>query len=339
MSTPQSETPLETMLHLLNGHCIEQALHVVAVAGIADLLRDGPLSATSLAEATGMDAAALRRLLRMLAAHGIFSEHADGSFGLTALGTTLRSDVPHSVRDRAILYGSPEMWAAWGHAMHSARTGLSAFEEAHGSPFYPFVAREPRIGAPFNRYMTASSGQQAAAIVAAYDFSRFGSLVDVGGGHGGTLAAILRAWPGLRGALFDMPPVVADAVALDAPEFEGRCARVGGDMMAAVPRGADGYVIKWVMMDRTDAEAIRLLRNCRDAMAARGRILVIEMLLPERDPPLLASLFDVQMLLLFGRGRLRSEEEFRALCAGAGLRLDRCIPTASPNTILDCVAA
>lgn len=339
MATPQPESPLETMHRLLTAHCVEQALHVVAVAGVADLLRDGPLTETELADATKMNAGALRRLLRMLAAHGVFSEQEDGRFALTPLGTTLRSDVAQSVRDRAILCGLPEMWAAWGRLMHSARTGESAFEDAHGEAFYPFLAREPRLGAPFNRNMTASSRQQAAAIADAYDFSRFRSLVDVGGGHGGTLAAILHAFARLRGVLLDMPSVIAGAKALDGQALEGRSTKVGGDMMEAVPGGHDGYLIKWVMMDRTDDEAVRLLRNCRDAMAEGGRILIVEMLLAERDPPVLPTLFDVQMLMLFGRGRLRSEREFGGLCERAGLRLERCIPTQSPNSILECAAA
>ena len=335
MATSRPEEPLETMLRLLNGHCLEQALHVVAVLGISDLLRDGARSSKDLASAVGVDGQALYRLLRMLAAIDVFSQDQNGHFALTPLGTTLRSDVQNSVRDRAMYYGAPEMWKVWGGLMHTVKTGASAFEQVHNEGFYEFLSKHPGVGAPFNRYMTKTSEQHVAALLETYDFSQFRTLVDVGGGHGGTLAAILQAYPELRGTLFDLPKVIEGAKALDAADIAGRSIRVGGDMHRLVPSGSDGYLIKWVLMDRSDDEVVNVLRNCREAMGGNAKIVVVEMVLPNRDPSSFSTLLDLQMMLIFGRGRLRDEQEFRDLFNAAGLRVVRCIPTQSPNTVIE----
>jgi hypothetical protein len=335
----RSPEPLQQMLQLLNGHCVEQALHVVAVLGIADLLADGARSVDEVARATGAHGASLYRVLRMLAGLGVFDEGADGSFGLTPLGATLRSDVPDSVRDRAIYYGSPPMWQAWGNLRHAVMTGEPAFERVHAVPFYDYLAGHPDVGAPFNRYMTKSSEQHNAAIVASYDFSAVGTLVDVGGGHGATLAAILERHPSLRGILYDLPPVAGQAGRLEAAGLAGRCTVIGGDMLAGVPGGGDAYLIKWVLMDRPDDVAVRLLENCAAAMGDDGKVLVVEMVMPPGGGPSFSKVMDVQMLLLFGGGRLRTEAEFRDLFATAGLRLTRVIPTPSPNSIIEGIRA
>jgi hypothetical protein len=335
----RSPAPLQQMLQLLNGHCVEQALHVAAVLGIADLLADGAKGVDELASATGAHGPSLYRVLRMLAGIGVFDEGTNGRFTLTPLGATLRSDVPDSVRDRAIFYGSPEMWRTWGNLRHAVMTGESPFEHTHGEPFYEYLARHPGVGAPFNRYMTKSSEQHNPAIVASYDFSSIGTLVDVGGGHGATLAAILQRHPALRGILYDLPPVVGQASRLEAAGLAGRCTVIGGDMLEGVPGGGDAYLIKWVLMDRPDDVAVRLLGNCAAAMGDDGKVLVVEMVMPPGGGPSFSKVMDVQMLLVFGGGRLRTEAEFRDLFAAAGLRLTRVTPTASPNSIIEGVRA
>ncbi len=333
----QTPAPLETMLRLLNGHCVEQALHVVAVLGIADRLREGPRSSKDLALATGTDEQALNRVLRMLAAIDIFIEGQPGHFALTPLGTTLRSDVENSVRDRAIFYGASEMWKVWGNLLHSVKTGASALEDVHKEDFYGFLAKHPDIGAPFNRYMTKTSEQHIAALLKVYDFAQFRAVVDVGGGQGGTLAAILHACPELRGTLFDLPQVVEGTTALDAEGIAGRAMRVGGDMHETMPKGSDCYLIKWVLMDRSDEDAVKVLKNCRDAMADHAKVIVVEMVLPTARPSAFAAILDVQMLLLNGRGRLRNEQQYRDLFRYAGLKIVQLIPTGSPNTVIEAV--
>jgi hypothetical protein len=332
---PQSQEPVETMLRLLNGHCVEQALYVIAVSGIADLLRDGAKSSTELARITGLDGEALHRLLTTLAAFDVFRIDDGGHFALTALGNTLRSDVQNSLRDRAIFYGAPEMWATWGNLLHSVKTGKSAFEYLHNESFYQFLSSHPGVGEPFNRYMAKISEQHIAALLKAYDFAQFRTLVDVGGGHGGMLAAILQAYPELKGALFDLPNVVEGAKALDAPGIVERSERIGGDMNRSVPSGSDGYFLKWVLMDRPDEEVINVLTNCRQAMTNTAKIIAVEILLSSAASSSFATILDLQAMMLFGRGRLRDEQRFRELFDAAGLTLIRCVSTESPNTIIE----
>jgi hypothetical protein len=275
----------------------------------------------------------------MLAGLGVFAEDAEARFALTPLGATLRSDAADSVRDRAIFYGAPEMWPVWGDLRHAVTTGRSAFEHTHDQPFYDYLGEHPAVGAPFNRYMSATSRQHNAAVLAAYDFAAFRTLVDVGGGHGATLAAILQRHPALRGILVDRPDVAGRGGLLEAAGVAERCAVVGGDMLRSVPGGGDAYLIKWVLMDRPDDVAIRLLRGCAEAMADGGRVLVVEMVMPPGGEPSFSKLMDVQMLMLFGGGRVRTEAEFRDLFAAAGLRLTRIVPTPSPNSIVEGVRA
>jgi hypothetical protein len=190
--------------------------------------------------------------------------------------------------------------------------------------------------------MTRSSEVDNAAVVASYDFAPFRTVVDVGGGQGATLAAILRAHRALRGILLDLPQVIAHATPLRAPEVVDRCELVGGDMVQAVPPGGDAYVIKMVLIGEPDERAVAVLANCRRAMAAGGRILVVDVLLPPRNVPSPARTFDLRMLTLFGGGGLRTEAEFRTLFAAAGVKLTQVIPTGSainPMSIIEGVAA
>lgn len=330
----QPSEPLEQMLRLLNGHCVEQALYV-AVLGIADLLREGAKSSDELARATGADGLSMYRLLRMLASIEVLSEEQTGCFALTALGATLQSDVPNSVWDRAIYYGSPEMWKVWGNLLHTVKSGESACEHVYATPFYEYLSQHASVGVPFNRYMTKTSEQHNDAILKSYDFSPLRTLVDVGGGHGGTLTAILKAYPTLQGILFDLPEVVAHASIRVAASVGERCKIVGGDMQQSVPPGADSYLIKNVLMDRSDEQAIKVLKNCTEAMSDNGKILVVEMIMPPGNQASFSKIMDIQMMLLFGRGRIRTEEEFRVLFRAADLSVTQCLSTPSPNSIIE----
>jgi hypothetical protein len=329
------------MVQLLNAQILAQALYIAAQLGIADLLADGPRRVDALAGATGAHGPSLHRLLRMLAGEGVVRELRDGEFDLTALGDTLRSDGPNSVLDRALYLAAPEVWAAWDQMRQSIMTGEAAFERLHGAPFYRYMAQHPQVGAHFNRWMTRSSELDNAAVVASYDFSPFRTVVDVGGGQGATLAAILRAHPSLRGILFDLPEVVEHAAPLREPELAGRCEIVGGDMIQTVPPGADAYVIKMVFTGESDERAVAVLGNCVEAIAEGGRLLVVDIVMPSGDEPHPARAMDLLMLALF-RGRIRTEAEFRALFAAAGVNLTRVIQTNSvsnPMSILEGVPA
>jgi O-methyltransferase domain len=327
------------MFHGLFRHnaCLTaQALHVVAALGIADRLAGGPAAIDDLAVATGAHRPSLYRLLRMLVGVGVFREEGEGLFALTPLGGTLCSEGLGSVRDWALYVGAPEPWAAWGRLRETVMTGKSGFVLAHGLSTYEFMVRHPELGAPFDRWMTRQSDQHNEAVVAAYDFSAFRTVADVGGGQGSTLAAILGANPSVRGILLDQPQVVAGVEpVLRAAGVADRCEVVGGDMLQGVPGGADGYVVKRVLMIWGDEPAIQVLRHCAEALPEQGRVLVVEMVMPPGNDPSPARSFDLLMLLANEEGRVRTEAEFRDLFAAAGLRLARVIPTASPNSILE----
>lgn len=324
---------------MLNAFLTVQALHVAAFLGVADLLAAGSMTVDELAGATRADRSSLHRLLRMLTGPGVVLEEADGRFAITPLGETLRRDSDDSVRDWALFVGAPEMWEVWAGLRTSVMSGEAAFPAVHGAPIWEYIAARPNLGDAFNAWMTRQSRQQNSALVAAYDFSRFRLVVDVGGGQGSTLAAVLSAQPSLRGVLLDLPQVVEDTAPLDEARVTDRSEVIGGDMLRAVPQGADVYLIKRVLMDWGDTDSMTILRHCASAMADGGRVLVIEMLMPAGNDPSPAKPFDILMLLNQPGGRIRTESEFRELFIGAGLRLSKVIPTASPNSILEGVRA
>jgi O-methyltransferase domain/Dimerisation domain len=341
-STAQPSPPAPAsaqMLGMLNGFLTVQALHVAAVLGVADLLASGPQSLPDLAAATGADQSSLQRLLRMLTGPGVFREEPDGRFAVTPLGATLQSESPDSVREWALFVGAPQMWAVWGGLGDSVMTGQSAFEAVHGAPIWQYLPAHRELGELFDGWMTRQSRLHNAALVAAYDFSPFRLVADIGGGQGSTLAAILAAHRSVHGILLDLPQVVAHRPALDEAQVTGRCQVIGGDMFASVPAGADAYLIKRVLMDWGDDHATELLCNCAAAMAKGGKVIVVEMLMPAGNDPSPAKPFDILMLLNQPGGRIRTEAELRQLFTAAGLRLTRIIPTASPNSVLETVRA
>jgi predicted O-methyltransferase YrrM len=271
----------------------------------------------------------------MLTGPGVFREEADGRFAITPLGATLRSDGSDSVREWALFVGAPEMWEVWSGLRDSVMSGNASFTAVHGASMWEYIAARPNLGEAFNGWMTRQSKQHNSALVAAYDFSPFRLVVDVGGGQGSTLAAVLSAHPSVRGVLIDLPQVVAHTTPLDDAGVADRCEVVGGDMLRAVPDGADAYLIKRVLMDWGDADSTTILRRCASAMKDGGRVLVVEMLMPTGNDPSPAKSFDILMLLNQPGGRIRTEREFRDLFTGAGLRLSRIVSTSSPNSVLE----
>src|SRR5262249_13317031 len=222
----------------------------------------------------------------------------DGRFGLTPQAEALRSDSPDSIRDYILLVGEEWYSGPSDHLLHSVQTGRPAFERVHGADFFTFLTREPAAAAVFDAAMTSRSVQENDAIAAAYDFSDLGTIIDVGGGHGSLLAAILRANPGLRGVLFDRPQAVAEARhQLEVARLGGRCELVAGDFFMSVPAGGDAYILKRVIHDWDDERAGAILLNCHRAMPQHGRPLVIELVLPPGHNPSLGKLFDLLMLV------------------------------------------
>lgn len=327
-------TPIDQMRMMLAGHVIAQNLHVLALLGIPDLIERGHRDLDDLAAATGTHPPSLHRMLTTLASLGVLTETAEGEFGLTPLGATLRSDINGSLRDQALFETSSMVWAAWGSLVDSLRSGQPSFISLNKSPLFNYLAEHPEAGAVFNRFMTVQSNLQNAAIVENYDFSAVRTLVDVGGGYGATLAAILARYPEMRGTLVDLPEVVADTPISQTPEFAGRCEVISGSALKAVPDGADIYVLKRVIMSFSDDDSLTILRNCRAAMRTDSRILVIDPMVPDGITAHYNRLTDLLMLVVPG-GRCRAEREFRELFDRAGLAITRLIDTGSSNFILE----
>jgi hypothetical protein len=310
--------PSLALRRLVNGYQVSQAIHVAVVLGIPDLLARGPRSSDDLAAATDTHPEALYRLLRALASVGVLREEAGREFTLTPLGDDLRADAPMSLAGWAAFIGQPYYREAWGALDHSVRTGESGFRHVHGTDPWTFRSRHPELSASFDRAMTSMSAQISASVLATCDFSRFGTVVDIGGGNGGFLAAILAANPDVRGVLFDQPHVVSGAgPLLEAAGVADRCEVVGGSFFETVPAGGDAYVLKAILHDWADEESIAVLRTCRRAMADGAALLVVERELggPNEAPD--AKFSDLNMLVSPG-GRERSTEEFAALFETAG---------------------
>ncbi len=317
------------MRDLLYGFTRTQTLHTAVRFGLPELLAAGPLPPAALAERAGADPDALGRLLRGLAAMGVVVAGEDNRYALTAFGEGLLPGAEGSLHGLTSLVGA-EYHAAWGRLPETVRDGRPGFDLAFGEPLFAYLGEHPETSERFNRWMAAATGTTAAAVVAAYDFSSFGRVVDVGGGYGALVAAVLRAFPGPSGVLFDLPAVVAKAGPhLEAAGVADRCQLVGGDFFAAVPEGGDAYLLSQILHDWDDDRCVRILTNIRRAMAPAGRVLAVEVVLPERvTGPSFAVDQDLMMLVVTG-GRERTETEYGRLFAEAGLALTRVIATAS----------
>ena len=315
------------------GAFVVQSIHVVARLGVADLLGPEPQTAEELAEAVQVHAESLRRILRALTTLGVFAEDGDGRFQHTDLSRTLRADHEGSVRAWALLLGAHYVWRPLGDLYESVRTGTPGFRRLYGERFFEWCKTHPEDASVFNAAMTSGSAQRLPAILAAYDFSRFKRLVDVGGGHGALLAGILSASPKTRGVLYDLPNVVAGADALRASDVAGRCEIVGGDFFETVPADADAYLLSRVIHDWDDDAALTILGNCRRGMEPDGRLLLVEGISKPPNEPDPNKFLDVWFL--GGGGRERTEPEYRRLLHRAGFALARVVPTEGPSALLE----
>jgi predicted O-methyltransferase YrrM len=321
------------MAELISAFQTSAAIGAVAQLGVADALASGPALPADVATRVGAEPSALERVLRALADAGLFQKLDDGRFALTPLGETLRADVPGSVRRAAIIATDEWHWRPYGHLAHTLRTGEAGFRPAHGCGFWDYLERHPESAAMVDASMARIASARAAVLARAYDFGGVTRLVDVGGGHGALLRHVLQAHPHLRGVLLDRPSVIEEARAqLAEAGLADRCELAVGDFFRAVPAGGDAYVLSWIPHDWSDEESVRILANCRAAMGTTGRLLVLQLVLPPAGVPhppsaaeTLARTVDLEMLAVVG-GRERTEAEFRALFARAGLALTRVLP-------------
>ncbi|NMO17522.1 methyltransferase [Pyxidicoccus fallax] len=312
------------------------AIHTAAKWRVADVLEDGSKTVAELARATDTQEDPLRRVLRALASLGIFAETEDGRFAHTPMSRTLRSDAPGSLRDFMMMIGADWYWRAWGQLPHSIKTTQPGFDQVFGEPVFEYLSKHAEAATVFNRAMTGFSAMSGAEVAPErYDFSQVKTVVDVAGGHGSFLARVLKTHPHLRGGLFDQPAVVAEAQAMLAESgVADRCTLLGGDFFESVPESYDVYMMKMIIHDWKDAQALRILQNCRKAMLRDAKLLLVEQLMPERAVPGPHHFIDLAMLSMLG-SKVRTVTEFRALLAQAGFELTRTIDLVHGFAILE----
>jgi hypothetical protein len=328
------------LINLTAGKWVSQAIAVVAELGIADLLKGGPRSAADIARAANASEDGVYRLLRALGSVGLFAETGNRRFRLTPLGKLLRTDSPEALGGYARFVGHESTWRPWGELRHSVHTGEPAFDQVFAMPIFEYYAKMPEAAAVFDAAMTSISTFESQAVVAAYDFSSVGTLVDVAGGHGLLITTILKANRKMGGILFDLPHVTARAAALlQSRGVADRCQIVSGDFFASVPEGGDAYIMKHIIHDWDDERATQILRNCHRAMQPAGKVLIVDAVIPPGNRAHFGKLLDLEMLVLTPRGRERTQAEFRELLKRSGFRLRRVVPTETHLSVIEGVRA
>ena len=326
-------SPAAALQQMLGGATAASLIYVAAELGLADILAHGPLTCGQLAERTSCHDEAFKRILRGLAIIGVVSTSDGEQYALSELGGALRSDVPNSVRPAARLMGNPIVIQAWGGLLHTAKTGETAFEHAVGSDFFTYFLEHPDFAQTFNAFMGRITADVTPAVVDAYDFAQTQTLVDVGGGNGTLLRAILRSYPQASGFVFDLPHVETQAEqAIASDNLAGRCRFIAGDFFVRVPAAADAYLLKSVLHDWDDAHCLEILSSVKTAMRPASRLLIVERPLA-LEPDVVMS--DLTMLAMLPGGRERTEAEYRALLEQAGLRPDTIVPTSASACILE----
>jgi 2-polyprenyl-3-methyl-5-hydroxy-6-metoxy-1,4-benzoquinol methylase len=337
-ATPPAPPPEVLLMQMAFGKAVTQALSVAARFKIADELVAGPKTAAELATATGLHAGHLYRVMRALAGMGVFAGDEAGRFSLTSMGNLLRTDVPGSLRPIATYVCDPWSWKPWGDLAGAVKCGQPVFDRMFGEGVFDYFAKHPDEAATFNEGMTGFSQQAAAAVLKAYDFSKFGTVVDVGGGHGALLLSILKANPSVKGVVFDAPSVAAGATAaIQTAGLGDRCRAEGGDFFSAVP-GGDLIVMKNIIHDWNDEKATSILKACRAALAPTGTLLLVELVVPPGFTPHMSHILDLEMMVICD-GKERTEAEYGTLLSGAGFRLTRVVPTEGPFGLVEAVPA
>nr|WP_308117755.1 methyltransferase [Streptomyces anatolicus] len=324
------------LMELALGHLLSAALRTAAHCRVADHLAPGPRTAEELAELTDTHPGHLRRVLRYLATRGVFREDETGAFHLTPAGEALRTDVPYSQRDAVLMLTDPVFRRTSAGLEETVRKEGPSFERAFGQPFFAYLAGDPELRELFDAGMTSLSGPVDAVVAGTYPFPEQGTVVDVGGGRGGLLRAVLRGRPGLSGVLFDQTPAVSTHVLSGDEAVRGRWSAESGDFFTKVPKGGDLYILKHVLHDWPDEACMRILRNCRTAMAPDARLVIVESVLPPGNDPHPGKTMDVAMAAIVD-GQERTEAEFAALLSRAGFELTRILPTTAFPSVVEAV--
>lgn len=337
MSTPSPNSLPIIFLQMASGYWLSQCIYVAAKLGIADLLQDGAVDCDRLATMTNTNSDSLYRLLRALASVGIFTETESRSFALTPLATYLQSDLDGSLRSATIMLGE-EHYQAWGSLLHSIQTGNSAFEEVYDTNIFAYLQQHPQAATIFEESMTDFSFYDRQAILAAYNFAEFKTIVDVGGGKGSLLAGILQQYPHLQGILFDEPYVVEQAENLLVKEgVRDRCRVQGGNFFQSVPSDGDAYLLKHIIHDWDDQQALIILQNCHQAMNSQSKLLIVDRVIPPGNDPFGGKLMDLNMLVMSSGGKERTHTEFSQLLAAAGFQIKQIFFTTADVSVIEAV--
>lgn len=333
MSTDTHSAPDQLLMQHVLSKFVSRALSVAADVGVADHIAESPVETADLAQKTDTNADALGRVLRCLAAVGVFAQNGT-RFSHTPASELLRSDHPQSLRGMVRWINTKPAWDAWGRLDHSVNTGAPAFDEVHGTHVFEYLKSDTDTAAIFNNAMTGFSTVTGHAVAEAYDFGTMKTLVDVGGGHGALLSTILARYPTLSGIVYDLPEVVAGAPAV-LGDLASRIDTIAGSFFDGVPQGANGYIMKHIIHDWSDEQCVQILRHCRDSLHDDGKVLVVEQLVTDGPESTFAKLLDLEMLVMTNGGRERTAVEFGTLFEQAGLTMTRIVPTASPVVVIE----
>jgi len=333
----ESKSPAAWMKEKVYGYWFSQALHCAAALNLADIIHlNGPSKVSDLANKTGSNEKYLYRLLRLLASEEVFEETEKGVFTLTPRASQLRSDIPGSQYAMAIMSGS-EHYTASSRMIDAVRGGRCAYEIAHGKPLFEYLKEHPGSARIFDMAMQSIHGTETKQMLEAYDFSKFETLMDIGGGNGSLLVEVLRANPKLKGVLFDQDHVIEAARGfMESHGVSSRCRLVSGDFFVSVPNGADACLLRHIIHDWDDETSVKLFKNIREVLPANGRLLVVDAVLPEGNTPHPGKLFDWIMMGIPG-GVERTEDEFREILRKGGFKVERIVPTAGLNSVIEAV--
>ena len=321
--------PPAQMMQMITGFWTSCCIYAAAKLNIADLLAERAQTAEQLAEATHSHAPSLYRVLRALSGAGIFLENERGEFSNTPLGATLQDNVPGSMKAMAIAQLG-DHYNAWGNLVYSVKTGNIAFDNVEGMPVWKYYETHPEEGVNFMKAMAGLTGAVIVNVLPAYDFSGFKTIVDVGGGSGALMMAVLNAAPEANGIVFDEEYVVAETKnIIDSKGMATRCKTEAGSFFSFIPKDADAYLMKMILHDWDDEKALLILKNCYSAMKAGSKLLILESVIPGANIPHPGKFMDINMLAMTG-GKERTEQEFKDLLEMAGLHFIKVIPTHSP---------
>ncbi len=339
---PPDLPPPVAMLQMLGGFRVARSIYVAAELGIADVLADGPKSIDELAQATGSHAPSLYRVLRALAGVGIFAEDESGRFILTPPAEFLQTDVPDSLRASVMLFGEEWHWRLWGNLSYSVETGEPAFDHLYDKSFFEFYNQNPEFARTSSESKTSMVTRASASLLENYDFSSIGKVVEIGlaGAYGSTIISLLKANQAMKGVLFDFPPVIEGVKPLiEAQGLTERCELIAGDCLESVPSGGNAYILMFVVHNWDDERAIKILKNCHQAMAKDALLLLVEMIMPKGNDPFVGKLVDIQSLILTPGGYERTEEQYRSLLDAAGFKVNNIISSQTANSIIEAVQA